>query len=70
MKVFKVDAYWIDEGSRRPFSALITSTNDPIDEFDTELTDDDIFYYGLDIPRQMSNGEFQVTDWVVVYEEQ
>jgi len=68
MKVFNVSAYWIDEGSNRPFQAYITSTNDLIDKFDVELSDDDIFFYGLDIPKQMSNGEFQVTDWEVFYE--
>jgi len=74
MKIYKVCGYYLD--NKQEFdSFLITSTSDSINDImDTEvalpngLTDDDIFFYGMDVPKEMGNDEFRITEWDIAYE--
>lgn len=75
MTIWEVSGRFIPEDVK--FSNyLITSTTDCIkDEYGEEvdlpmgLTDDDIFYYGMEVPLEMGNHEFEITDYEIFYEE-
>lgn len=54
---------------------LITSTSDCIKDLYGEevdlpmgLTDEDIFYYGMDVPNEMGNEEFKITEYKIFYD--
>ena len=64
MIVYSVDGYYND--NKESFQEfLITSTNDSVDELSIDLSDDDIFYYGLDVPNEKETLEFTITDWEI-----
>jgi len=75
MRIYKVSGYWLD--SKEEFDDyLITSTNDCISSYTHpsirgivvkyDLTDDDIFFHGMDVPKEMGNHEFKITDFEVM----
>jgi hypothetical protein len=73
--IWSVSGYYLDDESEFD-KFLITSTDDCIEDLygevvdlPTGLTDDDIFYYGMDVPNEMGNGEFKITSYEVFYEE-
>jgi|DEB0MinimDraft_10_1074344.scaffolds.fasta_scaffold00652_10 hypothetical protein len=64
MIVYSVDGFYND--NKETFNEfLITNTNDSVDELSIDLSDDDIFYYGLDVPNVKDCGEFTITDWEI-----
>jgi len=66
IKIYKVYGYFLDNGDSID-GCLITDTHDSLDDIDdVNLSDEDIFYYGMDVPKEMGNGEFKITDWEVL----
>jgi hypothetical protein len=65
IKIYKVSGYWLD--SKDTISdCLITDSDESIDDDYENLCDDDIFYYGMDVPKEMGNHEFKITEWEVL----
>lgn len=72
MTIYKVSGYFLDNKDSID-GCLITDSNDCIKDLYGEevdlpmgLTDDDIFYYGMNVPKEMGNDEFKITDWEVL----
>ena len=74
MIIYSVSGHYLD--NKQKFDKfLITSSSDCIKDLygevvdlPTGLTDDDIFYYGMNVPNEMGNDEFKITSYEVFYE--
>jgi len=72
MTIYKVSGYYLDN-KQEITDCLITDADDCIKDLYGEevdlpmgLTDDDIFYYGMNVPEEMGNDEFKITKWEVL----
>ena len=72
--IYKVAGYYLPEKSEF-IDYLITSTADMLSDLEEEfpplpmgLEDDQIFYYGMDVPNEMGNDEFVITEYEVIYD--
>tara|TARA_Y100000361_G_C10934736_1_gene225663 strand:+ start:108 stop:329 length:222 start_codon:yes stop_codon:yes gene_type:complete len=72
MTIYKVSGYYLDN-KEIISDCLITDSDDCIKDLYGEevdlpmgLTDEDIFYYGMNVPKEMGNHEFKITEWEVL----
>mgnify|MGYP001362640118 CR=1 FL=1 len=74
-KIYKVNGYWLD--SNEEFQDYLIVSTDELIHHSTDrsirgiatkydLTDEDIFYYGMNVPKEMGNHEFKITDFEVM----
>lgn len=66
MTIWEVSGRYIPEDVK--FSNYLITSTEEID-LPMGLTDDDIFYYGMEVPLEMGNHEFEITDYEIFYEE-
>ena len=72
MTIYKVSVDYLDN-KEIISDCLITDSDDCIKDLYGEevdlpmgLTDEDIFYYGMNVPKEMGNHEFKITEWEVL----